>query len=296
MLVGHVFKSQTFKNEAFGLFIDTFLQGNMGVVKGCELYNTNTSVTVGEGYFCIKGRFLQILGDETKEVSSNGYYSLICEIDLSKENTKEDFNQGSIKVVSNTTSYPTITQQDINNGGTMYQYEFARFKVTDNGITDFTDRRTFLNLESIYSKINSDARLVLNQIQEALDSVLDESIYLLKTKIVKEEGTDLNNYTEEGRYYFSTSVTPTNIPAGVNGWLEVLTCNENSIKQIWYRFGTINSNDYMTYVRTKDVNGWSNWRRFVTEQELGTISSKNYSRGTGTPSGGTDGDLYDQYF
>ena len=47
MLVGHVFKSQTFKNEAFGLFIDTFLQGNMGVVKGCELSNTNTSVTVG---------------------------------------------------------------------------------------------------------------------------------------------------------------------------------------------------------------------------------------------------------
>ena len=154
MLRGHVFKSQTFANEAFGLFIDTFLQGNMGIVKGCELSSTNTSVTVGEGYFCIKGRFLQILGDETIEVSDNGYYSLICEIDLSQENTKEDFNQGSIKVVSGSSAYPALTQQDINNNGTVYQYEFARFKVTDSGITEFTDRRTFLNLESIYSKIN----------------------------------------------------------------------------------------------------------------------------------------------
>lgn len=224
MLIGHVFKSQTFKNEAFGLFIDTFLQGNMGVVKGCELSNTNTSVTVGEGYFCIKGRFLQILGDETKEISSNGYYSLICEIDLTKENTKEEFNQGSIKVVSGTSIYPTLTQQDINNGGTMYQYEFARFKVTDTGITDFTDRRTFLNLESIYSKINSDATAVLNQIQQALDSVLDESIYVLKTDLESELG------------------------------------------------------------------------EYLLKSDAGTIASRNYSRGTAAPSGGSDGDLYDQYF
>jgi len=224
MLIGHVFKSQTFKNEAFGLFIDTFLQGNMGVVKGCELSSTNTTATVGEGYFCIKGRFLQILGTETVQVSGNGYYSLICEIDLSQENTKEDFNQGSIKVISNASAYPTLTQQDINNDGTMYQYEFARFRVTDSGITDFADRRTFLKLESIYSKINEDATAVLNQIQEALDKVLDESIYVLET--------DLE--TKLGEYQLKS--------------------------------------------------------------ELGSISAINYSRGTGTPSGGKDGDIYDQYF
>ena len=202
MLRGHVFKSQTFANEVFGLFIDTFLQGNMGIVRGCELSSTNNSVTVGAGYFCIKGRFLEILGEDTVNVSSNGYYSLICEIDLSQENTKEDFNQGSIKVVSDTSGYPTLTQQDINNGGTMYQYEFARFRVTDSGITDFTDRRTFLNLASIFSKINSDATVVLNQIQEALDVVLDESIYLLKTDIQKiSSGTEIPTTLEEGEVY-----------------------------------------------------------------------------------------------
>lgn len=221
MLRGHVFKSQTFANEIFAIFIDTFLDGNMGIVKGCELSNTNNSVTIGEGCFCVKGRFLEILGNETINISDNGYYSLICEIDLSKENTKEDFLQGNVKVISGTTTYPTLTQQDLNNGGTLYQYEFARFRMTDAGITDFTDRRTFLNLESIYSKISNDAATIINQIQENLDNVLDGSIYVLKT--------DAQN-------------------------------------------------------------------TYVSKTEIGNIASKNYSYGTSTPSGGANGDIYDQYF
>jgi len=208
MLIGHVFKSQTFKNEAFGVFIDTFLQGNMGVVKGCQLSNTNNSVTIGEGYFCIKGRFLQILGEETIQTTGNGYYSLICEIDLNQENTKEDFNQGSIKVLNSSSAYPTLTQQDINNGGTMYQYEFARFRVTDTGVVDFVDKRTFLNFESIYSKINEDIEAIINQIEAALNSVLDESIYLLKTDAESiyqtkiSSGTSIPSSLEDGEVYF----------------------------------------------------------------------------------------------
>lgn len=34
----------------------------------------------------------------------------------------------------------------------------------------------------------------------------------------------------------------------------------------------------------------------ITALYLGTISSHNYSRGTAAPSGGNDGDIYDQYF
>ena len=35
---------------------------------------------------------------------------------------------------------------------------------------------------------------------------------------------------------------------------------------------------------------------FVLKSEAGTIISKNYSSGTAAPSGGSDGDIYDQYF
>jgi len=34
----------------------------------------------------------------------------------------------------------------------------------------------------------------------------------------------------------------------------------------------------------------------IASLNLGTISTHNYSRGTAAPTGGSDGDIYDQYF
>lgn len=193
MLKGHVFKFQTFANEAFAHFIDTFLQGNMGVTKGCNLSKTSNSVTIGAGYFCVMGRFLEIVGNETiSNITNTGYYQLICEIDLTKTNTSSELNQAVIKLIRNTSAYSNLTKEDLFNGGTLYQYEFARFKVTEQGIIDFSDRRTFLNLTSLYSQINSNfntlfntkdqqAEALLEEIREELASVEDGSAYLLKT-------------------------------------------------------------------------------------------------------------------
>ena len=46
MLRGHVFDEQLFSSECFALFIDTFLAKHCGVVKGCNLSNSNDSITV----------------------------------------------------------------------------------------------------------------------------------------------------------------------------------------------------------------------------------------------------------
>ena len=182
MLKGHVFNLQTFTSEAFALFIDKFLNGRCGVAKGCELSNTSNSATVGEGYFVIRGRFLQIISGETiSNITANGYYSLVCEIDLSKTNTADALNQAAIKVISSTSSYPTLTQQDITGTGTVYQYEFARFKVESGSITNFTDKRTFVDFTTIYDVIQNEAQGVLDDIEQALQNVLDGSAYLLKS-------------------------------------------------------------------------------------------------------------------
>lgn len=193
MLRGHVFKFQTFANEAFAHFINTFLQGNMGVTKGCNLSKTNNSVTISAGYFCVMGRFLEIIGNETiSNITNTGYYQLICEIDLSKTNTSSELNQAVIKLIRNTSGYSNLTKEDLFDSGNVYQYEFARFKVTETGITEFTDRRTFLNLASLYSQINSnfntlfetkdeEAESLLEEIREELANVLDGSAYLLKS-------------------------------------------------------------------------------------------------------------------
>ena len=182
MLKGHVFNLQTFTSEAFALFIDKFLNGRCGVAKGCELSNTSNSATVGEGYFVVRGRFLQIISGKTiSNITTNGYYSLVCEIDLTKTNTADQLNQATIKVISSTSSYPTLTQQDITGTGTVYQYEFARFKVESGSITNFTDKRTFVDFTTIYDVIQNEAQGVLDDIEQALQNVLDGSAYLLKS-------------------------------------------------------------------------------------------------------------------
>lgn len=193
MLRGHVFKFQTFANEAFAHFIDTFLQGNMGITKGCELSKTTNSATIGAGYFCICGRFLEIVGSETiEDITNTGYYNLVCELDLSKANTKSELNQAVIKTVRNTSGFGNLTKENLFEGGNIYQFEFARFKVTEVGIADFEDRRTFLNLESLYSLINKtfnqlfeqknqESENLLEEIRQELLNITDGSAFLLKT-------------------------------------------------------------------------------------------------------------------
>lgn len=193
MLRGHVFKFQTFANEAFAHFIDIFLQGNMGITKGCELSKTTDSVTIGAGYFCICGRFLEIIGNETiEDITNTGYYNLVCELDLSKTNTKSELNQAVIKIIRNTSGFGNLTKENLFEGGNIYQFEFARFKVTEVGIADFEDRRTFLNLESLYSLINKtfnqlfeqknqESENLLEEIRQELLNITDGSAFLLKT-------------------------------------------------------------------------------------------------------------------
>ena len=156
MLKGHVFNLQTFTGDAFAITFDKVLQGRSGILKG---------------YFVVRGRTLQIVGNETiSDITNNGYYSLVCEIDLSKINTTDALNQAAIKTVYNANSYPILTQQDIIGTGTLYQYEFARFKVENGNITDFTDRRTYLDFETLYDLVES-----------TLEGLENESNVLLKT-------------------------------------------------------------------------------------------------------------------
>ncbi len=96
--------------------------------------------------------------------------------------------------------------------------------------------------------------------------------------VVTTSGTDLDDYTSTGIYYFSSSYTPTNIPAGVNGWLLVMRGNNsNTVKQMWWRHGTIGTNDYNTWIRTRLSSGWSDWYRLAVIDDSTTSTAKTYS-------------------
>lgn len=95
----------------------------------------------------------------------------------------------------------------------------------------------------------------------------------LSAMSVAVSGTNLNSFRKAGTYYFSSSHTPTNIPAGVNGVLQVITNNERTVvKQIWFRQGTIKSNDTQTWIRTYGLTntetntyGWSDWQQLIPQ-------------------------------
>ena len=193
MLKGHVFKRQVFGNQIFALFIDTFLNGKCGISnkygeKMQVTYNGST-LYVNSGCVCIKGRFLE--EDTSTEIvagTENAFCKLVIEIDLDKENTDENLLQATYKIVKSTNTYPSLTQTDIvaNNSG-VYQFELAQFKTSSNGITDFVDKRSYLDFESIYAEI-----------EKHIQEIDNGAAYLLKTggtmtgKLIAEGGIEGN--------------------------------------------------------------------------------------------------------
>ena len=175
MLKGHVFKEQRFGNQIFALFINTFLNGKNGIHNGYKNSMTmninDTTITINSGVVCVQGRFLEedtqtpiVVGTDT------AFCKLVLEIDLDKQNTESEFNQASYKIIKGLSDYPELTQNDIiNNNEGIYQYELARFKTNINGITEFQDKRTFLDFESIYAEI-----------EKHIQDIDEGSIYALK--------------------------------------------------------------------------------------------------------------------
>lgn len=191
MIKGQVFANQLFENQIFALFINTFTDGKDGVSdnykNGMAITYSGSDVTIDSGAVLIQGRFLE--EDTSTTISAgadNMYCKLVIEIDLDKTNTTTEFNQGYYKIVKSSTTWPTLTQTNIvKNVSGIYQYELARFRTTANGITDFEDRRTFIDFDSIY-----------DEIREHIQAIDDESIFVLKSgstmtgKLIAEGGVE----------------------------------------------------------------------------------------------------------
>ena len=187
MLKGHVFSKQIFGNPIFALFINTFLNGKDGVSNnyknGMQVTYSGSNVTVASGAVCIQGRFLEEdTGSTISAGTDTAYCKLVIEVNLDLQNTESQFNQASYKVVKSASGYPNLTQTNIvkNNAG-IYQYELARFRTNASGITEFQDKRTFLDFDTIYDEMEAEYGAVLQQLKDELDRIKDQSDVLLKT-------------------------------------------------------------------------------------------------------------------
>lgn len=186
MLKGHTFAEQVFGNQIFALFIDTFTGGRNGVSnkyknKMAVTYSGST-LTIQSGAACIQGRFVE--EDTTTSISAgtdNAFCKLVIEVNLDKTNTSESFLQAEYKVIKNSTNYPSLTQNDIvKNVSGVYQYELARFKTNSNGISEFQDKRTFFDFETVYDEIDEQVQDLIDELEDKLAAVEDESYFQRK--------------------------------------------------------------------------------------------------------------------
>ena len=185
MIKGFRFTNQLSNAEVDARIHQEFLNKNDGIFYGMALSKTSNSITIDEGLCEIAGRPIAVVDTETINVGTNTMYCLlVLEIDLSKDSTKDAFEQVSFKILESSTTYPTTTKEDINvyNGeNNIYQLEFARFKTGNGGITEFKDTREFLSFTGIYAQIKADCETIMNEIKQELENVKDGSDYLLKS-------------------------------------------------------------------------------------------------------------------
>lgn len=178
MLKGENYGNQLYESYASRLAINTMLNGECGVIDdyGSEMEPTvsGNTITIADGFAVIKGGLLIETTYETLNVTlqNNMFHVLVLEIDLSQVNTREQFNQGSFKILSQETEYPSLTQEDISLTPTsgIYQMELARFQTTNSAITNFTDKR------NIVSYIGMMGRLA-EAIREVKESVRGEKLW-----------------------------------------------------------------------------------------------------------------------
>ena len=183
MLKGENYTNQLYESYASRLAINTMINGECGIIDNygdkMEVTYNNNIVTISNGMAVVKGGLIR----ETTYTTLNAtltdglYYSVVLEIDLSQTNTRQEFNQGSFKLLSNNGSYPTLQQDDlslsINTG--VYQMELARFTTSASAITNFTDTRKILSYNSLIQELRNAISRVISEDLGATDISYDQN-------------------------------------------------------------------------------------------------------------------------
>ena len=105
-----------------------------GIVSGCAVTVSGKSCYIGAGYLIAAGRLVQLTARETVAIAAtSGSVTIVLNIDLTKTATKDEFGQAYFSVVSGAS--PELTQDDVNDNGTLYQMPVATLTCTASSLT-----------------------------------------------------------------------------------------------------------------------------------------------------------------
>ena len=295
-----VYDADSFSNWLKKFFTTGVFQNDLQVTA-----NGGMTVKVGSGYANIEGKVRIFDGEQNFTITAaSGTYPRIDTVVVEKNENSRSITAKVVQGAYNGAN-PSATPPTRTSG--IYQIVLAEIYVNAGATAitqaNITDKRgdtnvcgwvvgtvTEIDLQQILaqSEAQFDAwfQEMKDQLSEDAAGNLQEEIdtanaqiaslaNISEVHVVTEAGTDLDDYTTQGIYYFAQEFTPVGIPVGVNGYLIVLPSGDgNFVKQIWSRSGTPDSNDNMTYTREYSVylGRWGGWTEFVTERRLNALT------------------------
>lgn len=109
-----------------------------GIARGCELTYSGATLNLGAGNIIACGRNIKVPAAQAIAVTgaSSGYARLVLTIDLSASEGQQI--KLDMEYAASESGFSSLTQEDINDGGTVYQTEIVRVKLGSSGITGRT--------------------------------------------------------------------------------------------------------------------------------------------------------------
>ena len=110
-----------------------------GVLFGCALSYSGTTLTMGAGLLFICGRVVRHPLEQhwTINGASSGYARLVLTVDISRTATADEFDQvtAAVDYATSIAGFGALVQEDINNGGAKYQMAACVVSLGSGGIT-----------------------------------------------------------------------------------------------------------------------------------------------------------------
>lgn len=110
-----------------------------GILDGCTMTISGDDLVIASGHFIAGGRVCQVDGATSVDLSgrtlTTGYIQVIMNYDLTQDEGSQWYTSF---VESATTTFPDLTQEDINETGTLYQVQLAVVQISGGSITNIT--------------------------------------------------------------------------------------------------------------------------------------------------------------
>lgn len=114
-----------------------------GIISGCELSFSGSSLMITPGYLIAAGREMKLTANTAVIIdgAASGFARVLITIDLAQTATAGNFEQAvfTIEYATSLMGFPVLTQEDINSTGSIYEFPLCVVSLGTAGISSIVD-------------------------------------------------------------------------------------------------------------------------------------------------------------